>query len=312
MSNQATPRFRFDSVNPLWQGTDGLWRGFKQFVWAIIRVWLAQQLWGTAVRLAHFPLPTKNLGVVVAIVTLFLFGWGVWGMWQAFKTLGARRFLSAILVIYLLFVVVNVLTVPDERSVLRRAIGQAGSTAASIGASAVSAVQNLLAAPDEFLFAYTGKRNMPDLPPGFPTPDPEATTVSMVSAAGGQPQRALRATPTPATTATLQIRETAVSPDSPASGSNEPTRPAGTPLPPSAPKDLMIGNYAIVVNTGSQSLIARSEPGTEYDIVTRFPEGSRLLIIDGPQVAGEFTWWKVQGDSGEGWCADSWLQPETE
>lgn len=310
MSNQVAAPSRFNSDHLLWQGHGSLWKGIKQFVWAIIRVWLAQQLWGTAVRLAHFPLPTKNLGVVVAIAALFLFGWGVWGIWQAFKTLGAKRFLGAILTIYLLFVIVNVLTVPDERDVFRRAIGQAGNTATSMGASAVTAVQNLLAAPDEFLFAYTGRRSMPDLPPGFPTPDPEATSVNMVSAAGSQPQRSLRPTPTATTTATIQLRETAVSPDSGSPTLNEPTSSDSTPLPSSAPTELVIGGYAIVSNTGSQALIARSEPGTGYEIVTRFPEGSRLLILEGPQVEGEFTWWKVQGDSGEGWCADRWLQPD--
>lgn len=309
MSNQVAAPPRFNSDHPLWQGHGSLWKGIKQFAWAIIRVWLAQQLWGTAVRLAHFPLPTKNLGLVVAIAALFLFGWGVWGIWQAFNTLGAKRFLGAILAIYLLLVVVNVLTVPDERGVFGRAISQAGNTATSMGLSAVTAVQNLLAAPDEFLFAYTGRRAMPDLPPGFPTPDPEATSVNMVSAAGSQPQRSLRPTPT-ATTAAVRLRETAVSPAPPTSGSDASTRPAATPLPPAVPKDLTIGEYAIVVNTGSQSLIVRSDPGTEHEIVTRYPEGSRLLILEGPLVEGEFAWWKVQGESGEGWCADRWLQPD--
>ena len=109
--------------------------------------------------------------------------------------------------------------------------------------------------------------------------------------------------------ATVQIRETAVSPNSSSPNQNEPTSSESTPLP-TAPKELVIGGHAIVINTGGQALIARSEPGTEHEIVTRFPEGSRLLILDGPQVAGEFTWWQVQGESEAGWCADRWLQPD--
>lgn len=302
MSNQAVSKFQMNRNHPLWRGRGGFWKGFFQIVWVAIRFWLAQQLWGTAVRLAHFPNPTKNLGVAVSIVAILLFIWGIWGIWQSFTTLGGRRFLLLGLCLYLLFVLVNVLTVPDERPLVNRLIGQAGQTAESVGSTSISTIKTLIAAPDEFLFAYTGTRNMPALPPGFPTPDPQATPIIISSAAGEPSQRRLRPTPTETIASTSKTIETVVSPYP----TEIPLQAIDAPGPSTI--ELVIGSYAVVVNTDDQTLIARAEPGTENDIVTRFSEGDRLLIIDGPVVNGNFTWWKVQNDTIEGWCADEWLQ----
>ncbi len=309
MSNQTNGRFQIGKNNRLWEGRGGVWHGFLQIVWGSLRIWLAVQLWGTAVRLAHFPAPTKNLGVGVAIAALLLFGWGLWGLWQAFVTIGTRRLLVFLLTCYLLILTINILTVPDDRSLIKKVIPQAGHIASSLGKTAVSTTKAIFAAPDEFLFAYAGKRSMPDLPQGFPTPDPAATPINMVSAVGDQPQRSLRPTPTGTATASVQAMETAVPIDTSSPDLIQTPRSTATPSALNN-NEITTGSYVIVINTGSQSLIVRSEPGIEHDIVTRFPEGSRLLIFDGPQISGEFTWWKVKGDSGEGWCVDRWLQPE--
>lgn len=183
------------TTHPLWQGKGGWWRGIFQIVWVALRFWLAQQLWGTAVRLAHFPAPTKNLGLLVTIISLLLFIWGVRGLWQVLNTLGVRRLLLTVAAIYLLFLFINILTIPDQRPLTSRLVGQAGQTAAAMARSPVSAIQSLLAAPDDFLFAYSGERRMPELPPGFPTPDPQATPVRMDSTAGEDSGRSLRPTP---------------------------------------------------------------------------------------------------------------------
>lgn len=83
-------------------------------------------------------------------------------------------------------------------------------------------------------------------------------------------------------------------------------RGSGNPSPAAA-KPLAVGSYARVVNTDGQSLRARSSPGTRFDIVLRFPAGTRLHILEGPVSSDGFTWWKAQGQQGEGWCADQWL-----
>jgi len=317
-SAHSNSRFQINLNNPIWQGKGGFWKGLFQIAWTLLRFWLSKQLWGTAVRLAHFPLPTKTLGIVVAIITIALFAWGIWGLWQALITLGIRRLLVTVFVVYLLFLAVNVLTIPDDRPIITRFFSQMGQTAVSFGNTAVSAVKEIIAAPDEFLFAYTGERKLPELPPGFPTPDPQATSIVVSSASGGS-SRSLRPTPT-ATMAPKEDEETAV----PTNPANIPqpmeetaVSPNTTPIPQSTPEtpdfipsaNLEIGGYAVVINTGSQALQARAEPGTEHDVVTKFEAGTRLLILDGPQVAGDYTWWQVRGESGEGWCADNWLQP---
>jgi hypothetical protein len=72
---------------------------------------------------------------------------------------------------------------------------------------------------------------------------------------------------------------------------------------------LKIGGYARAVNTGGQSLSVRAGPGLTFDITANFPEGERLLILEGPQSNGEGKWWKVYGSQGEGWCIETWLTP---
>ncbi|MCB9007338.1 MAG: SH3 domain-containing protein [Ardenticatenaceae bacterium] len=194
-----------------------------------------------------------------------------------------------------------------------------GRTAVSFGNTAVSTFKGIFAAPDEFLFAYTGERKLPALPPGFPTPDPQATSIIVISSANNAPQRSLR--PTPTTNRAVEIiedegeLETAVPSNSPSE--SQPTFPSSVSTPQSAPETdvptehatLIVGGYAIVVDTGSQALLARAEAGTEYEIVSRFPEGSRLIVLEGPVTADGFNWWKMRGDDGEGWCADRWLHP---
>lgn len=318
-SAHSSNRFRINQNSPIWQGKGSFWKVFLQIFWAALRFWLSKQLWGTAVRLAHFSSPTKTLGVVVAIITIALFAWGVIGVWQALKSLGIRRLLLTFLALYLLFLSVNVLTIPDDRSILPRFISQMGRTAVSFGNTAVSTFKGIFAAPDEFLFAYTGERKLPALPPGFPTPDPQATSIIVISSANNAPQRSLR--PTPTTNRAVEIiedegeLETAVPSNSPSE--SQPTFPSSVSTPQSAPETdvptehatLIVGGYAIVVDTGSQALLARAEAGTEYEIVSRFPEGSRLIVLEGPVTADGFNWWKMRGDDGEGWCADRWLHP---
>ena len=88
------------------------------------------------------------------------------------------------------------------------------------------------------------------------------------------------------------------------------------PTRPSAPTPVLfaqeggslhIGDAVQVGNTSGQGLRVRDIPGREGKILAKFTEGSSLQIIDGPKQADGYTWWKVRGAGGEGWCAADFL-----
>lgn len=273
----------------IWSGTGRVWPGLVKLAWGALRLLLAGWVWGTAIRLAHFQPPVKMGGVILALVGLLLIIWGLWGLWQALLILGLKRVVVAFILIYSLIVIVNVLTIPDPRPLPSRILTQLYVAGPQAGAGLARFVAQ---GPEEFLFAYTGRRSPPALPPGFPTPDPDATPIQAFVVSGGE---ALPPTPIP-------IRQ-----PEPTVGL-EPTTPA-TPTEQPVVLELTVGGYARVVDTEGQPLRARAGPGTSFDVVTRFPEGSRLLILEGPESEGGFTWWQVRGEQGEGWCADQWLAP---
>lgn len=82
---------------------------------------------------------------------------------------------------------------------------------------------------------------------------------------------------------------------------------APTPTPaPTRPPTMRVGGQARVVNVGDSTLRAREEPGltTSSRIVARFPDGSQVTVVEGPQEADGLTWWRVSGAEGEGWSAE--------
>lgn len=179
MSTSARPsgKSRSRSRAPLWHGTGSAWSGLTKFFWAAVRLILAGWLWGTAVRLAHFQPPVKSAGLALALVSLALVMWGLWGLWRGILTLGLKRLVVTVLVLCAMLVTVNVLTVPDTRPVGPRILTQLGVTGRQAWGAVSGLARTAVQAPDEFLFAYTGRRSPPKLPPGFPTPDPNATPI---------------------------------------------------------------------------------------------------------------------------------------
>jgi len=56
------------------------------------------------------------------------------------------------------------------------------------------------------------------------------------------------------------------------------------------------------------NLNVRATPSTSGTILTTETAGARGIIIDGPQAANGFTWWKITWDNGYiGWSAESFL-----
>jgi len=78
-----------------------------------------------------------------------------------------------------------------------------------------------------------------------------------------------------------------------------------TPVPEVRP-----GASAVVSGTGAQQLRVRSGPGLTYATLSTVADGTQLRVLDGPEAADGFEWWKVQTEDGqEGWVAGDWLSP---
>ncbi len=81
------------------------------------------------------------------------------------------------------------------------------------------------------------------------------------------------------------------------------------PLPTATPTPvpvLTIGSNATVTTTDGDSLNMRGGAGRAFDIVAKLPDGTPVTLIDGPQDADGFTWWKVRtADGSEGWVVEA-------
>lgn len=74
--------------------------------------------------------------------------------------------------------------------------------------------------------------------------------------------------------------------------------------PGAPPQRVIIGEKANVC-TQSDDLIVREEPGREGNELTDINPGTIFMIIDGPSCGNNWSWWKVELDSGlKGWVAE--------
>lgn len=87
--------------------------------------------------------------------------------------------------------------------------------------------------------------------------------------------------------------------------------PTSTPTPLPTPDRLTLGGYAQVSGTGGDALRLRSDPGLQTTTLETVPEGTRLLILDGPRDADNLTWWRLRNPASgaEGWAAQLYLAP---
>lgn len=96
-----------------------------------------------------------------------------------------------------------------------------------------------------------------------------------------------------------------------------PTNTVALPIttPEGTPSGTIIEPGATVVVKGTQGvgLRLRAEPTTEGQLVTAAREGVVLTVIDGPEEADGYVWWKVRTPDGkEGWGAANWLVLQSE
>ena len=82
---------------------------------------------------------------------------------------------------------------------------------------------------------------------------------------------------------------------------------AGTVAPPPV-TEIRAGATVVVQGTGTKGLNLRAQPSTSGKIVSGAKEGAELLVLEGPQEADGFTWWRVRAaDAKEGWAAGTYL-----
>lgn len=78
-----------------------------------------------------------------------------------------------------------------------------------------------------------------------------------------------------------------------------------TPQPQIAP-----GGQVVVQGTGTDKLRLRTGPGLTHELVAALDDGTRLRVLEGPEMADGYAWWRVQTEGGQvGWAAANWLVP---
>ena len=86
----------------------------------------------------------------------------------------------------------------------------------------------------------------------------------------------------------------------------------GTQMPP-ALIEIAPGATVVVQGTLGAGLNLRAEPTTRARRVTNVRDGTTLLVLEGPQQADGYAWWKLRTSDGkEGWGAAKWLMLKTE
>lgn len=116
----------------------------------------------------------------------------------------------------------------------------------------------------------------------------------------------------------IRLTAPATAEPSPTSPQPSPTAiPTFTPRPTPdvsiAPAEITVGFYAEVANTDGIGVSLRGGPSTDHSRLFTVPEGTVLLVIDGPREANDFVWWQVELDDGElGWVAGDFIIPAAE
>jgi heme/copper-type cytochrome/quinol oxidase subunit 2 len=124
-------------------------------------------------------------------------------------------------------------------------------------------------------------------------------------------------TPTPVATATTMPTETQapVAPTEVLTQTLTPTvvLPIGETPTPVPPTEIGPGATVLVQGTLGAGLNLRAEPSTTAQLVVNVKDGVALTVLEGPEEAGGYVWWKLQtADGQEGWGAANWLVLKTE
>lgn len=92
-----------------------------------------------------------------------------------------------------------------------------------------------------------------------------------------------------------------------------PTLVPPTPRPVETPTleiALRSDSWAMITGTNGARLRVRTSPGTDKDdVIATFEEGQTVHLLEGPQEANGYAWWRVEAGDKSGWAAATFLQP---
>jgi hypothetical protein len=84
--------------------------------------------------------------------------------------------------------------------------------------------------------------------------------------------------------------------------------PVPSPSPAPVAGNIEEGQSVRVTGTGTEGIRFRSGPGMDYITLSILPDGTELVVLEGPEEADGFIWWRLETDDGTaGWAADEWL-----
>lgn len=79
---------------------------------------------------------------------------------------------------------------------------------------------------------------------------------------------------------------------------------------PSPPDEIEPGGFVAIQGTNSLGLRFRIGPGLNYATADVYDEGTRFKVLEGPELANEINWWRLEGEDGTiGWAAGEFLEP---
>lgn len=83
---------------------------------------------------------------------------------------------------------------------------------------------------------------------------------------------------------------------------------APTTAPTAMPTTIGVGARVEVTGTGASQLSVRQSASTSATRIKFVPDGTKFVVVGGPEQANGYTWWKVDDQAGTvGWAAGQYL-----
>ncbi len=217
--------------------------------------------------------------VALAFILLVSLYFLVRALWRFLSAFGLLRFLA---VASVAFVAATLLLIPfaPRGTDLTNKASQAFSRVFNfVNVASIGVIPRLFDSGQSLASRYYSVRSQAQAPTNGPfappTAEPTATSISFPTATSATTTSSAQ-TPSPALSGTIAV------------------------------------GVAVVVKTDGARLLSRAGPGRSQPVVTRFDNGARLVVLEGPVEADGFTWWRVQGPGGTGWSASTYLTAATD
>lgn len=147
----------------------------KRLIGILIFLLLAKLLKDAAIFTARWPEPVKYGGLVLFLLAVALFAWGLFLIWKVLRQIRLKGVLIFLVVSYILLLSAAVLTSTSALPWFQVAWQASRDSIGLAGRTAVDSAGAILSAPQEFRVAYLGYRR-PVRVPGTDTDDPTYLT----------------------------------------------------------------------------------------------------------------------------------------